>query len=173
MIRGKTISYATYKKRSQNEREKKIEEELHHLYQNFDLNKEEINQLSSELSRIREDKIRGILLRAKVRWKVEGEKSTRYFCNLEKRQYSEKIIPKLIVENREITDQRKIISEQETFYKSLYSTKNTLITAENMSLFFDKDNPFITILNNNEQQNLEGLITVTEALNSLKNMKNN
>lgn len=42
-----------------------------------------------------------------------------------------------------------------------------------MSLFFDKDNPFITILNNNEQQNLEGLITVTEALKSLKNMKNN
>lgn len=85
MIRGKTISYATYKKRSQNEREKKIEEKWHHLYQNFDLNKEEINQLSSELSRIREDKIRDILLRAKVRWKVEDEKSSRYFCNLEKK----------------------------------------------------------------------------------------
>ena len=65
------------------------------LYQNFDLNKEEINQLSTELTKIRGDRIRGILLRAKVRWKVEGEKSTRYFCNLEKRHYSEKKYSKI------------------------------------------------------------------------------
>ena len=123
MIRGKTISYATYKKRTQNEREKKINDKLVQLYQNFDSNKDEINQLSTELTQIRDDRIKGILLRAKVRWKVEGEKSTRYFCNLEKRHYSEKRIPKLIVENKEITDQMEIILEQENFYKGLYSTK--------------------------------------------------
>jgi hypothetical protein len=32
-------------------------------------------------------------------WQVEGEKSTRYFCNLEKRHYLEKNIPNLILDN--------------------------------------------------------------------------
>ena len=90
MIRGKTISYATYKKRLQNNRETELEAKLQQLYQTFEQNREEISHLSSELTRIRDDRIKGILLRAKVRWKVEGEKSTRYFCNLEKRHYSEK-----------------------------------------------------------------------------------
>ena len=77
MIRGKTISYATYKKRTQNEREKKInDKKLVQIYQNFDSNKDEINQLSTELTQIREDMIKGILLRAKVRLKVEEEKSS-------------------------------------------------------------------------------------------------
>ena len=89
-IRGKTISYASYKKRLQNRREKQIEEQLGYLSQNCELNNLEINQLSLELARIREDRVKGILLRAKLRWKVEGEKGTRYFCNLEKRHYSEK-----------------------------------------------------------------------------------
>ena len=173
MIRGKTISYSTYKKRSQNEREKQINEKLIQLYQNFEANREEIGQLSTELSQIREDRIKGILLRAKVRWKVEGEKSTRYFCNLEKRHFSEKTIPKLIVENKEISDQMAIISEQEKFYKQLYSTKNTTITAEDKTIFFNSDNPFITVLNENEKQSLEGPLTPTEALKSLKEMKNN
>ena len=79
MIRGKTISYAAYKNRLQNNRETEVEAKLQQLYQNFEQNREEISHLSSELTRIRDDRIKGILLRAKVRWKVEGEKSTRYF----------------------------------------------------------------------------------------------
>ena len=47
---------------------------------------------------IREEKINGIIMRAKAKWQVDGEKSTQYFCNLEKKHYLEKIIPKLILE---------------------------------------------------------------------------
>ena len=71
-MRGKTISYASYKKRSQNRREIQIEEQLKYLSQNFDINKLEIDRLNSELARIREDRVQSILLTAKVRWKVEG-----------------------------------------------------------------------------------------------------
>jgi hypothetical protein len=41
---------------------------------------------------LREKKVNGITTRAKAKWQVEGEKSTRYFCNLEKRHYLEKNI---------------------------------------------------------------------------------
>jgi hypothetical protein len=46
-----------------------------------------------ELKILREKKVNGIITRAKAKWQVEGEKSTRYFCNLEKRHYLEKTIP--------------------------------------------------------------------------------
>lgn len=143
------------------------------MSQSFDENKLETNQLSLELARIREDRFKGILPRAKVRWKAEGEKGARYFCNLEKRHYSEKIIPKLIVENSEITEQPAIIAEQENFYKNLYATKQTIINAENRELFFDRDFPNIILLNENEAQNLEEILNISEALKSLKNMNNN
>ena len=47
---------------------------------------------------IREEKINGIIMQVKAKWQVDGEKSTHYFCNLEKKHYLEKIIPKLILE---------------------------------------------------------------------------
>ena len=64
----------------------------------------------------------GLIIPAKAKQQVDGEKSTNYFCNLEKRHFTEKLIPKLIVENNEITDLSQIIKEQANFYKSLYST---------------------------------------------------
>jgi uncharacterized protein YeeX (DUF496 family) len=49
------------------------------------------------------------LTRAKAKWQVEGEKSTRYFCNLEKRHYLEKNIPNLILDNViETSDQNQL-----------------------------------------------------------------
>jgi hypothetical protein len=60
------------------------------------------NRLSArvmELKILREKKVNGIITRAKAKWQVEGETSTRYFCNLEKRHYLEKTIPNLILNN--------------------------------------------------------------------------
>ena len=55
---------------------------------------------------------------------MEGEKSTQYFCNLEKRQYTEKIIPKIIkADGSEVNKIEGIIEEQLHFYKDLYSSK--------------------------------------------------
>jgi hypothetical protein len=56
---------------------------------------EEISKLESELKNIREEKVKGIITRAKAKWNKEGERRTRYFCNLEKRQYTEKIYSKI------------------------------------------------------------------------------
>ena len=38
----------------------------------------------------------GVLLRSKARWVAEGEKISKYFCNLEKRHYVIKQMIKLI-----------------------------------------------------------------------------
>ena len=49
-----------------------------------------------ELKLLGEKRVNGII--TKANWQVEGEKSTRYFCYLEKRHYLDKTIPNLILE---------------------------------------------------------------------------
>jgi len=74
-------------------------------------NTEELNRVESELIKLREDKIRGIIMRTKAKWNVEGERSSKYFWNLEKRHFTEKAIPKLILNNGiEITNQDDILT---------------------------------------------------------------
>ena len=79
----------------------------------------------------------------------------------------------IIINNQEITEQATIITEQELFYKKLYSSKDTLIDADDRRIFFDRNNPFLKFLTENEMQNLEGHLTLPKALESLKQMTNN
>ena len=124
MLHGKTISYSTFKKKERENIEFELESKLTILYQNGGTHEEEISKLESELENIREEKVKGIITRAKAKWNIEGERSTRYFCNLEKKHYTEKIIPKLILEdNTEVTHQKDILVQQKLFYQTLYKSR--------------------------------------------------
>ena len=113
------------------------------------------------------------MARAKARWLAEGEKCTNYFCNLEKRNYNEKIIPKLIGdEGEEIFDQFEILDQQKLFYQRLYSSSNPVMEQEHENLFFNPNNPYINKLTEEQMQHAEGRLEKTECLNALKNMKN-
>ena len=125
-----------------------------------------------ELKILREKKVNGIITRAKAKWQVEGEKSTRYFCNLEKRHYLEKTIPNLILDNDiETSDQNMIQSELQLFYKKIYSSTEPIINKSHVDLFFYSNNPFITKPIKEEVVKCEGYLTFQECLFSLKNMK--
>jgi hypothetical protein len=142
MLRGKTISYSTVKKKEREHVEFELELKLTILYQNGGTHEEEISKLESELKNIREEKVKGIITRAKAKWNIEGERSTRYFCNLEKRHYTEKIIPKLILEdNTEVTHQKDILAQHKLFYQTLYESTGIIFTDEHLKSFFDDNNP--------------------------------
>ncbi|CAG2194572.1 unnamed protein product [Mytilus edulis] len=129
--------------------------------------------LELELKVIREKNVKGIITRAKARWQVEGEKGSNYFCNLEKKHYTEKIIPKLILEDEsEIMDPCIIRNEQKQFYKKLYTSSNPLLLETHRSTFLQHDNPFITKPIEEEVESCEGPLSVQECLSSLKHMKN-
>jgi hypothetical protein len=82
-----------------------------------------------ELKILREKKVNGIITRAKAKWQVEGEKSIRYFCNLEKRHYLEKTIPNLILDNDiEASDQNVQLSKS-TDGSHSYSSITCLISS--------------------------------------------
>ena len=77
-----------------------------------------------ELDKIIQEKTRGFILRSKCQWYEEGEKSTKFFLNLEKTRAKKSTIRKLIVEDsnelnttKEVIKNNEILKEIKQFYK--------------------------------------------------------
>jgi hypothetical protein len=74
-----------------------------------------------ELDEIYKYRVHGSFLRARA-IRVDNEKKSKYFANLEKKTDREKVVHKK-VENKEITEIteiKEILKEEKTFYECLY-----------------------------------------------------
>ena len=159
------------KKCQTEEKEKNLENSIQHLETKTILSEDENRILEDdkqELIAIREKRMQGVLLRSRARWITEGEKITKYFCGLEKRNYISKQMLKLTLSNgEELYETHDINKEVKTFYKRLYSDRN----FRNCKILDMVENiPTLTL---QEKLSLEGEITLDEASLALKNMKNN
>ena len=67
----------------------------------------QIQQIETELEKIDDYRTQGLIVRSQVRWFEQGEKSNKYFLNLEKLNNTGKTIRKLKDENNiEVTDHK-------------------------------------------------------------------
>ena len=111
------------------------------------------------------------MVRTKARWIEDGEKPSKYFCNLEKRRHVNKTITKLTVDDGSIIQsQEGILNEVLNFYKQLYSSRDDSI--ENIDLNVKLDNESIPKLSEDEQNKCDADITLSQATNFLRKMKN-
>ena len=177
-IRGKTIAYASAKKKETGKLEKELNDKINLLYKTYlenmtTENLQKLNGAQDELKILREKRVEGIIMRAKARWHLYGERNTKYFCNLEKRHYNEKLMTKLINDDgEELTSLPDIIEEQKSFYENLYSSRCPLNNLERNKRFFP-ENTNMTKLTNEESLEIDNDITVEECFKVLKNMKRN
>lgn len=100
-IRGETIHYSSIRKKNQDKQTKLLEEEINHLESvtnNQDLPEltEKLQDAKNKLQEIRKEHIKGLFVRSKVKWIENGEKPTKYFLSLEKRNYINKTVNKLM-----------------------------------------------------------------------------
>ena len=102
-----------------------------------DLNASRYQTAQEKLETFYEEKTKVIIIRARVRWHEYGEKSTKYFLNLEKRNHIKKHIRKLFISGVIKTDPFCILNkEQERFYRDLYkSTNNDPEISQKISAF--------------------------------------
>ena len=104
----------------------------------------------------------------------EGEKPTRYFCNLESRNYLNKTIKKIEVDGKgTIYEQKDILKEVQSFYQNLYKSKEDEICDIDLAHLFENSDIPIPKLDRKISNDLEREITEAELLSTLKNMKNN
>jgi len=107
-----------------------------------------------------------------VRWFEQGECNTKYFLNLEKRNFCQKSVTKLKLKDDTYTyDQFDILQEEKQFYESLYTSKNVDAGKFAHSPFFKQDN--ITPLSQEDKLACENPISTNECLNALKEFTNN
>jgi hypothetical protein len=121
-IRGISISFASYKKKKNNNREKILQTKINDLENNLsNENTEEYSLLQLELKQLHEEKAKGAFIRSKAKWSTEGEHLTKYFCNLEKHNYTSKTIKTVTREDGTVTtNQNEILNEVKLVYEHLY-----------------------------------------------------
>ena len=127
-IRRFTMSYCSQKKmdnRLQESNNLKKLEDLENCLGNHPCDDMilQIEQLRVEIRLMEQERIKGAIIRSKIRWAEEGEKSSKFFFDLEKHNYIKKQIRKLKINNgTTVTDQQSIEKETESFYSNLYKS---------------------------------------------------
>ncbi|KAJ8028516.1 hypothetical protein HOLleu_30774 [Holothuria leucospilota] len=170
-IKNSAIKYGTHRQRVLRATKKRLQKEI--SYENIKANKypdydtTRLKLLEDELTDIIANEIEGALIRSKVKWIEEGEKSTKFFFNLEKSRQKKKVMRQILKDNGElITDQKSIMKEQVSFYRSLYRKEG--VTTENISLltmYISKK------LSPSERDSCDQSITEEELLQAVKAME--
>jgi len=151
-IRGTSIKISAKLKRENCKIKKDLEIKLKELMNNISiLNDEhelelctlELSNIEKELELLNKVENEGIRLRSKCLYYEQGEKSTKFFHSLEKRNQESKHIKVLLDENNiEIKGVKNILKEEVRFYKDLYKSNihNTnRIEIEGIYNIFFKD----------------------------------
>lgn len=128
--------------------------------------------MESELNNIVDQETAGLVVRSRLRWVEHGEKSSRYFCNLEKRSPEKKVIRNLTMEHGTFqTDPDEIMKELHMFYDKLYTSQSTTITDQDACSFLDQLD--IPQLSEESKGILNRPISKAELLSNLKSMHQN
>ena len=116
-IRAHAIQHSKRKVVERKEKEMNLQNEFAKAKQLFDSdpntnNANALNSVKEKLELLYEEKLQGIIIRARARWWEHGERSTKYFLNLEKRNHVKKHVRKLRTSGSIITDPFNILSKQ-------------------------------------------------------------
>ena len=132
--------------------------------------RKEYDDAKLQLEQYYDEITRGIIVRSRVQWVEDGEKSTKYFLNMEKRNQIKKSVKKLVINKDEVENPHLILRELKRYFMHKYSRKVN-VNPESCDLFLDTI--ATPVLTQNDLQLCEGLITEGEVYTALTSMKNN
>jgi len=172
-IKEKTIQYSKQKARLRSKCLQALEKEL--LVQETKLNNLdsesllEYNQTKERLEKFYEYKATGARIRARTRYYEEGEKSTKLFLNLERKNNKKHTITKLIGPNNQTTTNNdQILKQCKDFYKGLYTSRQ--VPDETVEEFLEKIDIPLT-LTQEDREILDKTPHDREFQNALSQMK--
>ena len=147
-----------------------MQDEFNKAKQTFECDPTNKNASDFNMEHFYEEKPQGIIIRTRARWCEHGEKSTKYFLNLQKRNHVKKHVRKLKINGSITTDPFKILSEEKGFYQELYTSKN-LGNEQATETFLNSLN--IPRLTDERKLSCEGSITEEERVRALQSFQGN
>ena len=150
---------------------KKLQEEIDSVHENDTIKKDSLRDLSLQLENLRENKIKGSIIRSRANIVDNWEKPSKSFLNLEKRNHVNKNIPSLKNNNDiEITDSKEILKLQRQFYQELFSSKETISLKESKYYSNLKNLPSIS---DTVKSKLDEPYTIEELITAIQKSKQN
>ena len=170
-LRGQSISYASYKNKQKHNREKELINNIGEIEGCINANNmEQLETMKTELFELRQEKLKGHIIRSKSEYIDKGEKPTKFFCGLEKHNYVSKTMPKLErTDGTILNKQSEILSETENYYKNLYTSKDDILDNIDIQEYIEQQS--MNTLTENQANKLEGLLNLSEITLTLKSMK--
>ena len=133
-----------------------------------DTEQQEYECLKTELRRIYEERADGAILRSKMIWIKHGEKPTKYFFNMERRNYTKKTITELTVAERTtISNDDDILKEIRGFYENLYKSDLGEDSTSLFQGFTEILRTELPKLSGDQKDILEGKVTFEECRRAL------
>jgi len=186
-ISGYCIEYTSRKKKERSSSKNNLINQINDLHLKLagDLDcdtctslAEELKELEHQLNKILDFETDGLITRSRCRWAEEGERSSKYFCNLEKRSCEKKSINRIrIADQTVITDKKHILEEIENYYSTLYkySSVNGNCNDFNDDVTINNflDSLEMPKLSNDEKNNLDQPLSKNEVFQTIKAMNHN
>jgi len=85
-----------------------------------------LNVLKEKMEQMYDKKVEGIIVRSRARWNEHGEKNSKYFFNLEKRDHIRKHIRKLRLSGVITVHPFEILEGAKNFFENLYKSRKKL-----------------------------------------------
>ncbi|CAG2219399.1 unnamed protein product [Mytilus edulis] len=151
------------------QRQDEIQKTLSCTYLDKDINNLliELDTVKEDLEQIVNNQTSGAIIRSHAEHCEGNERNSKYFLSLEKRNYKNKCINKLVVNDIEIVSQEKILNEERHFYENLYASKEDPDKYSGDSIFFDLN--FIPKLTDLEKDICDADISESECVKELYN----
>ena len=130
----------------------------------------EYTKTNEKLDEIYQEKTNGIKIRSKCDWYEHGEKSSKFFLNLEKSRAVQNQIRNILIGNIEVNNQEDINNELYLYYKNLFNERQ-LLSEHDINNFLNAVSKFRQ-LSTEQSLECEKGITEKELSETLKSMPN-
>ena len=147
----------------------KLSEELDNQVEIDDEIKKDYIRIKCKLENTYKNECKGASIRSRTKWLEHGERNTKYFMSLEKRNGEKKNILKLRKGKKIISKQDEILHEVVSFYEELYTSKK--ITKREVQRYYESS--AVNKLNEEDKKLCEGLLNSAECRKAAFKMPKN
>ena len=156
MIRGETVKFSKQKVKQAKEKERKLMLKVENAQEQHDEDKTEqsafrLQKCKEDLENARKPLIEGLIVRSRTKWHEEGERSSKYFLGLEKRNAMRKSVVSLKTDEHILTRTSSILQAFTDNLSSKYSKQHIMPTSADV---FIRNNT-ATVLSDQERDVLD------------------